>query len=298
LHKTICGCSALQQEIPLIASLLLTFREGLEAALIIGIILSVLRQVNRRDQERSVWVGIGAAIVTSVGTGLLLNALGLAFEGGMEEIFEGFAMLVAAAVLTWMIFWMQRQAPNLRPSLEQNVQSALDSSGRWALFGLTFVSVLREGIETALFMTATVYSTTPSQALLGGFLGLVVAVFLGYLIFMGGRQMNMKMFFRTTSLILLVVAAGLVAHGIHELQEAALVPIVIEHVWNINPILDENGSIGIFLRALFGYNGNPSLVEVIVYVAYLLQAGVLSWQALLKVEKNVRPTIEQTSAAQ
>jgi high-affinity iron transporter len=298
LHKTICGCSALQQEIPLIASLLITFREGLEAALIIGIILSVLRQVNRRDQERSVWVGIGAAIVTSVGTGLLLNALGLAFEGRMEEIFEGFAMLVAAAVLTWMIFWMQRQAPNLRPSLEQNVQSALDSSGRWALFGLTFVSVLREGIETALFMTATVYSTTPSQALLGGFLGLVVAVFLGYLIFMGGRQMNMKMFFRTTSLILLVVAAGLVAHGIHELQEAALVPIVIEHVWNINPILDENGSIGIFLRALFGYNGNPSLVEVIVYVAYLLQAGVLSWQALLKVEKNVRPTIEQTSAAQ
>lgn len=283
----------------MIASALITLREGLEAALIISIILGVLRQVDEQRRVRAVWAGVGAALVTSVGIGLMLNGLDVAFEGRTEEIFEGSAMLAAAVVLTWMIFWMQRRAPYLHRKLEHDILTALGSGSweRFTLFGLAFVSVLREGIETALFLAAATYSSTPSQTLFGGLLGLAAAVFVGYLLFIGGRRLNLRMFFRTTSLILLIVSAGLVAHGIHELQEAALVPVIVEHVWNINPILDENGTIGIFLRALLGYNGNPSLVEVIVYAAYLFLIGVLSWQTMLKVERDLNSVSEQASIA-
>jgi len=229
----------------------------------------VLRKLDRADRSRSVWAGVLAAVAVSVVAGLALNALGVAFEGRGEEIFEGVAMLLAAGVLTWMIFWMQRQGRQIQAELEFDVRQATAAGSAWALFSLAFVAVVREGIETVLFLTAAAFSATPAQTVVGGALGLIVAVVLGWLMFAVGRRLDVRAFFRVTSVLLIFFAAGLVAHGVHELQEAALLPTFVEHVWDVNHILDERGALGTFLNALFGYNGNPSLIEVFSYLGYL-----------------------------
>jgi high-affinity iron transporter len=256
-----------------LASALITFREGLEAALIVGIVLGVLRKLGHADRSRTVWAGVLAAVVVSTIAGLALNALGVAFEGRGEQVFEGVAMLLAAGVLTWMIFWMQRQGRHIQIELESDVRVATTTGSAWALFSLAFVAVVREGIETALFLTAAAFSATPMQALFGSALGLLVAVMLGWLVFAAGKQLDVRVFFRVTSILLILFAAGLVAQGVHELQEAALLPTLVEHVWNMNPILDEHSAVGMSLKALVGYNGDPSLLEVIAYGAYLAAVG-------------------------
>jgi high-affinity iron transporter len=258
------------------AAALITFREGLEATLIVGIMLGMLHKLGHTGRSRPVWIGVWVAAVVSVAVGLVLNALGVAFEGRGEQIFEGVAMLLAALVLTWMIFWMQRQGRHTQTDLESDVRRAVTTGSAWALFGLAFVAVVREGIETALFLTAAAFSATPAQTLAGGVLGLAVAVGLGWLIFAAGRRLNLSAFFRVTGILLILFAAGLLARGVHEFQEAALLPTLVEHVWNIKPILDEDYGLGAFLKTLFGYSSSPSLLEVIVYGAYLLVVGTVA----------------------
>jgi high-affinity iron transporter len=260
----------------MVASLLIALREGLEAALIVGIVLGILRKLGHTGRSRSVWAGVLVAVAVSFVIGLALNALGVALEGRGEAIFEGVAMLLAAGVLTWMIFWMQRQGRRVQTELESDVRQAVAAGSAWALFGLAFVAVVREGIETALFLTAAAFSATPAQTLIGGALGLAVAVALGWLMFAAGRRLNVRAFFGVTGVLLILFAAGLLAQGVHELEEAALLPPLVEHVWDVNPLLDEGGAVGTFLRALFGYNGDPSLLEVMAYSGYLVVVGILS----------------------
>lgn len=252
----------------------ITLREGLEAALVVGIVLGVLRRFGRLDQTKAVWAGVLAAVLTSVVAGLILNRVGIAFEGRGEAAFEGFAMLVAAGVLTWMIFWMQQQGRQVSSMLEQSALQAASRNNDHMLFGLSFVAVVREGLETALFLTAAAFGSTTVQTLLGGVLGLLVALALGWVIYMGGKRLNIRAFFQATSIVLLLFAAGLLAHGVHELQEAALLPITIEHVWDVSSVLDDSSTLGSLLKALFGYNAAPSLLEVISYITYLLIVGV------------------------
>ena len=258
----------------MIAALLITLREGLEAALIVGIVLSVLRRLDQAERSAPVWAGTFAAVVTSIVAGLALNALGVAFEGQGEQVFEGVAMILAAGVLTWMIFWMQRQGRSVQGELEMDVRRAVRTGSNRALFGLAFVAVVREGIETALFLTAAAFSASPTQTLVGGAAGLAIAILVGWLVFAAGRQLDIRRFFQVTSVLLILFAAGLLAHGVHELQEARLLPTLVEHVWDVNQILDENSTLGAFLKALFGYNGNPSLIEVLSYLAYFITVGV------------------------
>jgi high-affinity iron transporter len=260
----------------MITSLLITLREGLEAALIVGIVLGVLRNLGQADRSKPVWAGVLAAVMVSIVAGLALNALGVAFEGRGEKIFEGAAMLLAAGVLTWMIFWMQRQGREIQAELERDVRQAVTTRNAWALFSLAFVAVVREGIETVLFLTAASFSATGVETLVGGALGLAIAIVVGWLMFIAGKRLDVRTFFRVTSVLLILFAAGLAAHGVHELQEAAVVPTIIEHVWDVNHILDESSAVGTFLKALFGYNGNPSLLEVVAYVAYFIVVVLLS----------------------
>lgn len=270
-------------------ALLLAFREGLEAALILGIVLSVLRRVGRRDRTVVVWMGAGLAGLISVAVGIGLHALGVAFEGRAEEIFEGFAMLLAAGVLTWMIFWMGRQGRSIQIGLEQDVRRAAQGSGTWALFSLAFVAVLREGIELALFLTAAAFTATAGETLVGGLIGLVAAAAAGWLIFSTTARLNVAAFFRVTSVLLILFAAGLVAHGVHEFNEAGWIPSVIEHVWNINPVLDEGSDVGQLLKALLGYNGNPSLTEVLAYIGYWGAVSLALWRVRARVDR--RPAV-------
>ena len=271
----------------MVAALLITLREGLEAALIIGIVLSVLQRMGLSTRQREVWWGVIAAVMVSVVGGFALHALGVAFEGRGEEIFEGIAMILAASVLTWMIFWMQGSGINVQKELEAGVQAAVLSQSRGALFGLAFVAVVREGIETALFLTAAALSASPLQTTVGGGIGLLLAVLLGWLVFAAGKRLSVRPFFKITSLLLLFFAAGLLAHGIHELQEAAVLPVIAEHIYDLNPILDENTGLGTILKTLFGYNGNPNLLESVVYVLYL---GVIYLLNNRVSQKQIRTT--------
>ena len=252
----------------MIAATLLAFREGLEAALILGIVLSVLRRVGRRDQEKLVWLGAGLAALASLAAGVGLYALGIGLEGRAEKTFEGVAMLFAAGILTWMIFWMDRQGRAIQAGLEQDVLRATRGGGRWAIFSLAFVAVFREGIELALFLTAAAFTATAGATLIGGLAGLGLAVLAGWALFATAARLDVGTFFRVTSILLLFFAAGLVAHGVHELYEAGIVPAVVEHVWDLNPVLDESSGAGQILKTLFGYNGNPSLTEIVAYAGY------------------------------
>jgi high-affinity iron transporter len=252
----------------MLASLLITLREGLEAALVVGVVLSVLRRLGQGRHSRVVWAGVLAAVVVSIGAALGLNRLGLAFEGRGEQIFEGLAMLLAAGVLTWMILWMRREGAQVSARLSRDADRAVSAGSRSGLFWLAFVAVVREGIETVLFLTAAALTAQPGQTLLGGALGLALAIGLGWLIFAGGKRLDVGAFFRWTSWLLIAVAAGLVAHGVHELQEAGWLPTVVEHLYDVNGLVDEKGVVGGLLQALFGYNGNPALLEVLSYLGY------------------------------
>jgi high-affinity iron transporter len=262
----------------LLAALLLAFREGLEAALILSLVLSVLRRAGRIDRAAMVWLGAGLATLASLAVGAAFQALGIAFEGQAEEVFEGVAMLLAAGVLTWMIFWMRRQGRAIQTELEGSVRHAALDGGRWALFSLAFVAVLREGVELALFLTAAAMTATTRASLIGGLFGLAAAALVGWLLFATTTRLDVRAFFRVSSILLILFAAGLVAHGIHEFNEAGLIPVIIEHVWDLNPVLDEASGLGQILKALFGYNGNPSLTEVVAYLGYWAVLLLALWR--------------------
>ena len=252
---------------------LITFREGLEAALIVGIVLGYLKMTGHMERQRTVWLGVVIAVFASISVALGLQRVGAEFEGRAEEIFEGVVMLLATGVLTYMIFWMQAQGRQMKHRLEAETSDAVQAGG-WALFGLAFLSVFRDGIETALFLSAAAISSSPTETLVGGALGLAAAVLAGWLLFATSIRLDVRQFFQITSLLLIFFAAGLIAHGVHELQEAAVLPVLVEHVWDINPVLNEKSFVGAILQSLFGYNGNPSLLEVFSYVGYFVVIGL------------------------
>lgn len=229
-------------------------------------------------------MGIISGIVASIIGALLFTKIAGGFTGRAEEIFEGITMLVGALLLTTMILWMMKQK-HIARELEHRVGEELAEVHKFGLFLLVFIAVLREGIETVIFLGAMSF-VLPSNNIIGALAGIAVAIFLGSVIFVGSMKINIKMFFNITSILLILFAAGLVAHGIHELQEAKMIPTVIEHIWNINPILDENGYIGSILKGLLGYNGNPSLIEILSYFIYLIFVLVL-WRNIEKVHKVI-----------
>ena len=266
-----------------LSSFIITFRETLEAALIVGIILAYLIKTKKERYNNIVYIGIISAVIASLVGAVLFNTLAGGFSGRAEEIFEGIAILFAAFLITFMILWMMKQK-HIALELHKKVDTEIKEEHKVGLFFLVFISVLREGIETVIFLGAASFASVGENSVAGAILGIVTAVALGYLIFVVGKNINIKRFFNVTSIILILFAAGLVAHGVHELQEAKVLPTYVEHVWDINPavrgdgsypLLHENGLIGGLLKDLFGYNGNPSLLEVISYLAYILLVIIL-----------------------
>lgn len=253
----------------MLASFLLSLREGLEAALIIGIVLGVLVKLKRTDLNAVVWRGAGLAALLSLLAAIALNLLGMEFEGKGEEIFEGIAMLLAAGVLTWMILWMKNHGSTLKNEIEEQTNQATLGKGQNALFALAFLAVFREGIELALFLLAARLTSSPLQTVSGALLGLISAGILGLILFSSTMKLSLRNFFRATNFLLIIFAAGLVGLGIHEFNEAGIIPSVIEHVWDLNGILSDKSEMGLLLKALVGYNGNPSLTEVGAYISYL-----------------------------
>jgi high-affinity iron transporter len=199
-------------------------REGFEASLVVGIVLAFLNRTGRREGFVAVWIGTLSALLLSVITAGLLFAVGAELHGRGAALFEGSAMLFAAALLTWMIFWMRRQARTIKRELEEQVEHALATGSAFALALVAFVGVLREGVETALFLFGTVEGSNKLLASTSATIGLVGAVMLGYAFYRGAARLNLRRFFSVTSVLLLVFAAWLLAVGLHELADAGVFP--------------------------------------------------------------------------
>lgn len=262
---------------------LLTFREGLEAALIVGIVISYLYKIGQQKQIRIAWAGILLAVAGSVLAAFGLQWLGTSLQEPYEQMFEGTMMLLAVAVLTWMIFWMRYQGRFMKRDLEVQVQSALASGATFGIFGLTFFAVFREGIETALFLSASAFAMDGAATLIGGILGLALAVAAGYAIYVLSLRLNIRLFFDVTSVLLLFFAAGLFAHAIHEFQEIGWLPFLMQQAWNATNVLPNDSLVGSILRTLVGYNDSPTFLEVVTYVGYWLVVlfGIRVWMQRL-----------------
>lgn len=236
-----------------------------------GIVFAFLAKTGARRQFRQVYLGIASAILASIAFALLFQLIAGEFAGPAAQIFEGLTSLVAAGLLTTMILWMSRRGPTLQRELEAKTALA-STSQTLGIFSVVFVAVVREGVESVLFLAAL-----PGQdwaTLVGAILGFGVAVGLGYLYFSGSKRFGLRTFFRATTILLVIFAAGMVAYGIHELQEAQVLPVFIEHLWDINYVLNENSPLGLILKGLVGYNANPSLLEVVGYLTYLVLLGL------------------------
>lgn len=265
------------------AAFLLSLREGLEGVLVVSILLVTLRRLGHGYLARYVWLGTGVAVVVS-----LVVAVGLRFAdaelgGRAEPIFEGVTLLLAAAMLTWMIFWMQREGSRVRVALSAGVAQAVNvgglGAGRLALFAIACLAVVREGIELALLLVAAAFSAGTTSVLIGTTLGLAAAVALGVLLSAGVVRLDLKRFFDVSGVLLLVFAAGMVTLGVHELVEAAVLPGLVNPVWNLSAVLPADSVIGQLLKTLFGYDPTPSLAAVLAYAGYL---GVVVWALRLK----------------
>ena len=256
----------------MIASLMISLREGLEAALIIGIVFGYLRKTGQMRYKWYAWAGIAAAIVLSVVFAVAIQLVGAELEGTAEQIFEGVMMLLAVLVLTWMIFWMRYRARAMKSELESELSNAMQASSPRGFFAVTFFAVAREGVETALLLSTAVFATNGMDTLAGSMLGFAVAALIGVLLYATTVRLNMRVFFNVTGALMLLFAAGLLSNSLHEFQEAGVLITLQEHVWDLSHILSENSVFGQVLKAIFGYNSSPSLVEVIGYAAYWLLA--------------------------
>ena len=256
-------------------SLLITFRETLEAALVVFIVLSYLKKINKNKYNYVVYLGVGSALAVSLIGAWLFAKFAGGLVGTPEQIFEGTVMIIAAILLTTMIVWMAR-AKHVRHQIEASIDVELSDRHLAGLFAIAFTAVLREGVETVLFLGAIQFRGAHHE-LLGSLLGIAIGIVFGYGVFYGARRLQLKTFFRITSLLLIFFAAGLVGGGLHEFQEAGWISFLTKEAWNISPaqladgsfpLLHEEGAIGSVLKGVFGYSGNPTILQALAYLAY------------------------------
>ena len=250
------------------ASFLITLREGLEISLVLAILFGYLSKTNRASDFRHVWIGSGIAVLVCLVLGIVINSAVGGLNGKVEQAVEGVLALAACAVLSWMVFWMRGHARGIGTELRQKIDHATTTS---ALSVIAFVAVTREGLETVLFLLGSrSATTTTSQFVIGGLLGLVIAAILGYLVYVGGNRFNLRMFFNVTGILLIFFAAGLAGKAVHELREL----FGFEGGWLFSSLWDlqsgplANGNIYDFLKGLLGWHNSPERLRVITYVVY------------------------------
>lgn len=254
----------------MLPSFLLALREGTEAALVIGLVLGALRKTGRADCRRAVWHGVLGAVAVSMLAAIALHAVGWSLAGPAEPVFEGGLLLVAAGLLTWMIVWTARQARALKTGLEADVRRAVCAPGRRGVFALAFVAVAREGMELAVFLTASGFDVGTAPTIGGALLGLATAALLGGLLFTCTWRLDLRWFFRLTGALLLLFAAGLIAKGVHEFNEIGWIPPIVDPLWDSASLLSDQSMLGGVLKTLLGYSSHPTLTAIAAYLAYLV----------------------------
>jgi high-affinity iron transporter len=253
-------------------------REGVEAALILAIICAYLAKTGNRRYFSRIFAGAGLAVVLSAVIGIVIFVTVGSFQEPYEQLFEAITLIVAASVVTWMLFWMRRQASSVKGELQAAVDRALDEGSANAMAVLAFVAVIREGVETSLFLVgqAAVASAQGGAiwVLIGAVIGIGIAAVLGVGFYHGSRRINLGTFFRWTGVALVFIAAGLLSHAVHELIEIGVINVGTQTLFDISAVLphDEQGGsiVGQFLAALFGYTSTPETTTFVVWLTYVV----------------------------
>ena len=272
---------------------IITFRETLEAALIVGIIYTVISKQGLKREVNQLWYAVFASVVASICIALFLNGI-KEYIGNesIEKLVDAILMYVTAGLLWYVIFWLAKQVSN-KKVLEGQAETAMETAG-WGIFFVVFFAILREGFETAIFLISS-FSITGTFSYLGFFSGAVLAILIGYLIVAQGRKVDLKSVFKYTTLLLVFLSAGMIAYGTHEAEEylvksGQMEKSEIYRVWNVlepteatpgagktSHILHDKGTIGVFLKGFFGYNSNPNIIEVILWFLALM-FGLNMWR--------------------
>ncbi|HET8784694.1 MAG TPA: iron uptake transporter permease EfeU [Candidatus Limnocylindrales bacterium] len=260
----------------LTSGLVTGLREGVEAALIIAIICAYLAKTGNKSQFPLVFLGAGTAIGLSAILGILLFVTVGGLEEPYEQLFEAATLIAAAIVVTWMLFWMRRQARSVKGELHAAVDRAIDKESVTALAILAFIAVIREGLETSLFLVGQANSADQGAiwVLVGAVVGLLIAAVLGVGFYQGSRRLNLATFFRWTGVVLIFIAAGLLSTAVHELIEIGVISFGTQPAFDLSSVLphdaDSGNLIGQFLRALFGYSATPEVTTFVVWLTYVV----------------------------
>ena len=291
------------------SGLLTGLREGVEAALIISILLAYLARTGNRRYFGRIWVGTGAAVVVSLAAGITLFVTVGELQSPWEQIFEGLAMLLAASVVTWMLFWMRRQSASVRGELQAAVDRAITEGTVFGLVILAFTAVIREGLETSLFLVGLATSSRggATSVLLGALVGLAIAVLLGAGFYRGARVINLRTFFRWTGIALIFIAAGLLSSAVHEFIEIGWITVGTGTAFDISAILPHapiDGApdgvaliVGQFLHALFGYSSQPEVTTLVVWAGYVVIVLTLFLRPLAPRAQPVTAAPDTSAAA-
>lgn len=254
----------------MLATLVIFLREGVEASMIVAILLAYLNRLGKREYFRDVFIGVGAALLLAAGAGVVVYTTVRSYDGTRgQTIFETATYLLAAAVLTYMTFWMRNHARSLSTELRARAEAALDGKARWGLGLLAFQAVGREGLETVVFTLAIVFSTSPAGAVSGAAIGLAGSLVIAYVIYRLGHRLNLGKFFTVIGVLLMVFAAGLLADAIENLQELGWLPVLNLPMWHSGRLLSEDSALGDVLHSFFGYSDAPTPLQLLVYVGYL-----------------------------
>jgi high-affinity iron transporter len=263
------------------AVLLVSFRESLEAAIVVGMIAAFLRRSALLRLGSAIWAGGAAGLAASLGVAALFLAILGEFEGRAEQLFEGIVMVAGAALLATLILWIDHG--DMRANLERKGAAGATRGGWWGIALLVFASVLREGVETVVFLGASL-KTSGSLGFIAGLSGLAAAIAIGLIVFAAGTKLSLRRFFAATNLLLILFAAGLVGRAAGEFGEAGILPPLVDKLWDLNPPLlpggaypafHEEGLIGSFLKGLFGYTAAPSLSMFLAYSLFLIGVGAV-----------------------
>jgi high-affinity iron transporter len=247
----------------MLATLVIFLREGVEASMIVAILLAYLNRIGRRDHFRYVFVGVGAALILATVGGVVAYETIRTYAGSRAQtIFETGTYLLAATVLTYMTFWMRKHARSLSKELRARTDAALDGGARWGLGLLAFQAVGREGLETVVFTLAIVFSTTAAGALTGAAIGLAGSLAIAFVIYRLGHRLNLARFFT-------VIGAGLLADSVENLQQLGWLPVLNSPMWHSASLLNENSAVGDVLHSFFGYSDTPTPLQLVIYVGYL-----------------------------
>jgi high-affinity iron transporter len=278
----------------MLSTFIIALREGLEAELIVGILVAYIVRTDRRHFLKPLWTGVGAALAATFALGAFLSYTSAELTPRGEELFAGITSFIAVGLVTWMVFWMKRTARTLRNELHGKVDTAL-TGGPISLALVAFFAVAREGLETALFVYTNFKTVgAASTATVGLVLGLTLAVVLGYLIYNRSVKLDLSKFFTVTGVALVIVAAGVLSYGIHEFQELGWIPGVDDFLWDVTPWIAKESILASLLSGTVGFDTTTSFIQFIAWSAYLV-AVLVPYLSKGKSQQSA-PVAEQVKA--